>query len=426
MLETEIEQLRAELSRARLEVETERAHSATAMVDVERRLASEREIAEEQMLDAKAAARRQVESVQEAVQELQRQLANERKARRFAEKDAERQRKDIAANRNKLRRIGLADCAAWACMHEEVVKLIEMERVTAVMAAEEAAEECEKAEEECDKVESELRSAELDWSAKEASLRQAVAEAEARAQAADAAAAEAEENAQQARQSAAEQTAAAEDAARKLEKEQRNAVRARTAKSTQAWQEKQRGASGNTVASSRPPAPGSARERRREAKDSDHSSTSRGSPRISKDGSGNTEGAGQAESTSRSSPGRTRNPLPSFKVVQPAPVRSRPSHSSAKVGLLKAGSVITPLEKNWGLKGETWLRCEYVATDDPTGVQKMQGWGTYIEPTVVYCKFLAILPPLAKLQTDSILVVADAGWPRSGSAGRETHEEAYS
>eukprot|EP01043_Picozoa_sp_COSAG02_P000425 COSAG02_NODE_7_length_64539_cov_120.393482_58_plen_681_part_00 len=376
VLETEIKQLRAELSRARLEVETERAHSATAMVDMERRLASERDIAQEQLLDAKGAARRQVESMQEAVQELQRHLANERTARRVAEQDAERQRKDMATNRNKLRRIGLADCAAWACVHEEVVRLIDVERVAAIMAAEEAAEECEKAEEECEKAESELRSAELDWSVKEASLRQAMAEAESRARAADAAAAEADVAAQQARKAAAEQTAAAEDAARKLEKEQRNAVRARTAKSAQAWQEKQRGSSGNAGANSRPPASGSARERRH-AQDSEHASTNRGSPRASKDASGSTEGTGQPEFTPRSSPGRTRSPLPSFKVVQPAPVRSRPSHSSAKLGILKAGTVITPLEKNWGLKGETWLRCECPATDDRSGVRKMQGWGAH-------------------------------------------------
>ena len=381
VLETEIKQLRAELSQARLEVESERAHSATAMVDMERRLASEREIAQEQMLDAKAAARRQVESVQKAVQELQGHLANERTARRFAEKDAERQRKDVEAHRKKLRRIGLADCAAWACVHEEIVKLVEMERVTAVMAAEEAAEECEKAEEECEMAESELRSAELEWAAKEASFRQALAEADARAHAAAAMAAEAEEAARQAQQAAAEQAAAAEDAARKLEKEQRNAVRARTAKSTQAWQEKQRAASGSSGGSTRPAAPGSARERRHE-NESEQASSNRASPETSMDANANSDGAGQPVSAPRSSPGRARAPLPSFKVVQPAPVRSRPSHTSAKIGFLKAGAVITPLEKNWGLKGETWLRCECPAIDDPSGVRKIHGWGAHAKPTL--------------------------------------------
>ena len=391
VLETEIKQLRAELSQARLEVESERAHSAAAMVDMERRLASEREIAQEQMLDAKAAARRQVESVQKAVQELQGHLANERTARRFAEKDAERQRKDIVTHRKKLKRIGLADCAAWACVHEEVVKLIEMERVTAVMAAEEATEECEKAEEECERAESELRSAELEWAAKEASFRQEVAKADARAHAAEAMAAEAGEAARQAQQAAAEQAAAAADAARKLEKEQRNAVRARTAMSTQAWQEKQRAASASSGGSTRPAAPASARERRRE-NESDQESSNRASPEILMDANANSDSSGQPVSAARSSPGKARASLPSFKVVQPAPVRSRPSHTSAKIGFLKAGAVITPLEKNWGLKGETWLRCECPAIDDPSGVRKIQGWGAHANTTLFQNLWQNIVP----------------------------------
>merc|ERR1711871_1157559 len=224
---TETEQLRAELSQARLEVESERARSATAMEEMERRRLSEHELAEERMHDAKVSARRQVENIQRPVQDLETRLEHERKARRFAEKDAEQQRKEMAAHQQ----IGLADCAAWSCLHDEVVSLIEMERDKAVMAAEEATEEREAAEEECETAELELRNAELEWAAKVVNLKQALAEAESQAAAA-------KEEAQKFQQAAAEQATVAEDAVRKLEKEQRNAVRARTAKSAQEWQEK--------------------------------------------------------------------------------------------------------------------------------------------------------------------------------------------
>ena len=384
ILEEQLAELSAELVQARLEVNSERAHSATAMADMERQLTRERERAEEQMHEAKGTARQQVERVQQAVQELQEHLEKERRKTRFAERTAERQQKEAAGERGKLRRVMLADSAAWSCVHECVVELIEVERVTAVMAAEEAEEERENAEEECQRAESDMRSAELDWAAKEANMRQAVVEAEARAQAAVQAATEAEAAAQQAQEAAAAQAAAAEGAVRKLEKEQRNAVRARTAKSAQDWQEKQRAASGSTgvgvTRSSRPAPPGSARERRRAKDAPSDASTSdrRDSPTstpAAEETHGGGGGGGHATPSSTAQAKAARKSLPSFKVVQAAPVRSRPSHSSVKVGFLKAGSLITPLEKNWGLKGETWLRCECDALDDPSGATKVHGWG---------------------------------------------------
>ena len=194
-----------------------------------------------------------------------------------------------------------------------------------------------------------------------------------------------EEHVSEAQEAAAAQAAAAEGAVRKLEKEQRNAVRARTAKSAQDWQEKQRAASGSTgvgvTRSSRPAPPGSARERRRakdapsDASTSDRRDSPTSTPAAEETHGGGGGGGGHATPSSTAQAKAARKSLPSFKVVQAAPVRSRPSHSSVKVGFLKAGSLITPLEKNWGLKGETWLRCECDALDDPSGATKVHGWG---------------------------------------------------
>ena len=56
----------------------------------------------------------------------------------------------------------------------------------------------------------------------------------------------------------------------------------------------------------------------------------------------------EEEASSGSEPQRkSKAALPAFKVVQAAVVRARPSHTAAQIGTLHAGSVVTPLEKNW-------------------------------------------------------------------------------
>ena len=198
-----------------------------------------------------------------------------------------------------------------------------------------------------------------------------------------------------AQQAAEEQAREAGAAVRKMESAQRAAVRARTVsahdaiariwvaffsrcqryrcgqeQSAKEWQERRtpsKGGNGSAQHSGAPPPPpGSARARRH--------------MKSAADGHAEEEAGGSEPQR------KSKAALPAFKVVQAAVVRARPSHTAAQIGTLHAGSVVTPLEKNWsaasmhsrpsvpshcsngcrvarGLKGETWLRCECDAAE---------------------------------------------------------------
>jgi hypothetical protein len=96
----------------------------------------------------------------------------------------------------------------------------------------------------------------------------------------------------------------------------------------------------------------------------------------------------------------------SYHVMEEAVIRDTFSHNTRAVGQLHAGDTIHPLERRWGLKGETWLRCEagWVALSDghPTGPVGSRG------PRVQCTYRCGRLQPCTRVQGGSLFVLQSA------------------